>query len=301
MARLRGKYLRMLVQAFNQTKGVTDRDNGSVYYADGNFGSDTNDGLSWDTPFATLAIAFAASHANIASGSNRWARRNTIFIAGDSFEEDLVVFPQKTDVIGVGSYNGMSNGANILGNHAPVNAAMGTRFYNVNFEPVTAAVIMTLTGSNWGAEFHECSFKAAGTLVATCAIDATACAHLKIMNCEFLGAFTGDVIDVGAGHASNTVIQGNTIIGGADNGIVITGVATITGSRRGLIADNRISVADKVIDTRATSVFDCIGNDCISGEALGGSSYVIDLTFAARNCITGNDVSVYVPSLTTVA
>jgi len=273
---------------------------GTVYFVDGNCGNDASDGLSWDYPFKTLAQAFAVSHANIASGSTRRARRNTIFIAGDSFTETLIIFPQKTDVIGVGSYNG-HKGASIIGNHAPVNAAQGTRFINVNFEPLTAVDIMTLTGVNRGAEFIGCSFKAQDSgdsgIIAVSAIQATACPHLKVIDCEFIGAFTGDVIDIAAGAASSTVIKGNTIIGGANDGIVVSGIATISKGRRGLIADNYVSVAAKTIDTRATSVFDCINNRGISAEAVGGDSYVIDPTYAAGNIITGADAAITVPDL----
>ncbi|GAI52047.1 unnamed protein product, partial [marine sediment metagenome] len=116
------------------------------------------------------------------------------------------------------------------------------------------------------------------------AIDSTASPQLIISKCRFLGAFTGDVIDIGAGDISGTKIVDNEIIGGVNDGIVVSGVATIgTDSvggamSRGLIADNKIQVADKVIDTRTVSVFNCYNNVCISGEAIGASSYVIDLT-----------------------
>ena len=156
---------------------------------------------------------------------------------------------------------------------------------------------MTLTGATWGAEFIGCSFRAAGTLVAVSAIQSTGCPHLKVLNCEFIGAFTGDVIDIAAGDASSTVIRGNTIVGGANDGIVVSGVATVEGTRRGLIADNYIDVAAKTIDTRATSVFNCVNNRCISTNAVGATSYVIDPTFAAGNIVTGNDAAITVPDL----
>lgn len=266
---------------------------GTTYYVDGNSGNDGNDGLSWDFPFKTLAKAFAVSHADIARGSDRWARRNRINIAGDSFTEDLVAFPQKTDVVGMGSKDGFIT--NILGNHAPVNAAVGTRFINVGFEPVAADLIMDLVASTWGAEFWECLFKANGTLIATGAIRSTACPHVRIAGNEFLGNFSGDVIDIAAGAASGMRIEDNTITGGADNGIVVSGVATIAGNRRGTIARNFIEVADKIIDTRATSVFNVADNKGISGNALGATSYVVDLTFAVNNVFTGNDVSATIP------
>jgi hypothetical protein len=273
---------------------------GSTYFVDGNSGNDANNGSSWENAFKTLAVAFAASHADIARGADRWARRNTIYIAGDSFAEDLIIFPQKTDVIGVGSKDGYSM-ATILGNHVPANSAQGTRFINVGFEPVTAGIIMSLSASQWGAQFIGCEFRAAGTLVATQAILSTACAHVQIIDCDFIGAFTGDVIDIAAGHASGFKILENRIVGGANDGIVVSGVATITGSRRGLIARNIIDVAAKTIDTRATSVFSVVDNILISANAIGATSYVIDLTFAAKNILTGNDVSVGIPSWTTVA
>jgi len=271
---------------------------GSTYFVDGNSGSDSNEGSEWTKAFKTVGKAIAISHADMARGSDRWARRNTIFIAGDRFEEDLTTLPQKTDIIAVGSCDGFKR-AIIRGTHA-ITSGTGTRLIGVGFDASSAAAIVTLTGCS-GIEFIGCEFNATGSATATCAIDSTATIHLKIVDCNFIGAFSGDVIDIGAGAANGTRIVGNQIVGGADNGIVITGVATATDSQRGLIADNYIDVADIVIDTRATSVFACINNICISGEALGAGSYVIDLTFAAKNIITGNDVSVGVPSWTTVA
>ena len=267
---------------------------GTTYFVDGNSGNDGNDGLSWDTPFKTLAIAFAASHANIASGASRWARRNTIYIAGDSFEENLVILPQKTDVIGVGSKDGYPM-ANILGNHAPVNAGFGCRFMNVGFESVTAGIIMTLTGACWGAQFIECEFRAAGTLVATQAILATACRPIKILDCDFIGAFSDNVIEFGAGDVGGTIVQGNRIIGGANDGIMC-GATTVGGGRMGLIDSNIIQVADIVIDTGATSEFVVSNNTLISGENTGTSAFVIDLTFASGNYFTGgNDAAEMIP------
>lgn len=159
-------------------------------------------------------------------------------------------------------------------------------------------------GSN-GIEFHSCEFRAESNLdiVATRAIKATACVHMKVINCMFGGAFVNNYIDM-RGYIDGTVIEGNNMNGGADNGIMVTAAAALTndtGCTRGLIKNNFIQCADIVIDVNAISAFDVVDNICISGEALGALSYVIDLTYAARNCITGNDVSVYVPSLTTVA
>jgi len=286
------------VQLFGRDIAIGDG-SGTTYFVDGNSGNDGNNGTSWEDAYKTLAVAFAASHADIARGSDRWTRRNTIFIAGGWFTETLVAFPQKTDVIGVGSADGYK-GAGITGLTAPVNTAYGTRFINVNFRSVAAGALMTLTAATAGAEFHGCSFHGNGsTSAATTAIDATACNFLKVIGCDFTGAFTGDVIDIGPGAVDETTIQGNKIIGGANDGIVETGTATITGTRRGLIADNYISVAARPLVTNATSVFDVINNRLISAVALTTTAdvYVIDLSFASGNLVTGNGVQVRVPAI----
>lgn len=274
---------------------------GTSYFIDGNFGSDGNDGQSWESPFATFARSVVVSNVDIARGSDRWARRNTIYLAGDRLVEDITALPNKCDVIGVGSVDSFKGGT-LEGDHV-IASGVGTRFFNMGFEPGTSADMWTFsTAGSSGIEFHNCQFRAnRGGATAVSGIDVTNCINLKVIGCEFRGAFSADYIDIGAGAINGMIIKGNTMVGGADNGIMVTGTGTITGGQRGLIADNYIECADIVIDVNATSVFNVINNIGISGEALGGSSYVIDLTFAAKNLITGNDISVGVPSYTTVA
>ncbi|KKK54076.1 hypothetical protein LCGC14_3088390, partial [marine sediment metagenome] len=202
------------------------------------------------------------------------------------------------DVIGVGSADGYK-GAGITGNHLPVNSAMGTRFYNIAFRPLTAADIMTLTSSNQAVEFHGCVFDANGAATAVSAIDATASNFLKIRNCEFHGAFSGDVIDIGAGVADSTVIKDNIIMGGANDGIVFTGAPTVSGARYMLIADNLIQVALSVINDGGHAVCFIANNTCRSGTSIG-SAYTIDDDWGANNVIAATDEVKAVPQLTNV-
>ena len=270
---------------------------GSIYYCDGNSGNDSNDGLSWDTAKKTLASVFALSHADIARGSDRWARRNTVFIAGDRFTETLVAFPQKTDVIGVGSCDSFK-GAGILGNHAPVNTFYGTRFFNVNFFPAASGDIITLTSAGSGTEFHNCTFVGKwGAYTAPSAIDATAHPMMKIIGCKFNGAFSADVIDLGAGDISGLEIVGNTIVGGANDGIVATGTVTVAGSMSlGLIADNLIQVAGLTISDGNDNAINVMRNRLISAGASEAAAFEIDEGHAVDNVITYNDTtSVMVP------
>lgn len=268
---------------------------GKTYYVAGNYGDDTNDGSSWDKAFKTLAVAFAASNTNIAASSKGWAARNTIFISGDTFSETLTIFPNKADVVGVGSYDA-NDMAGITGNHVIANAGnYGTRFFNVMFHgAAVAGPIVTLASTSSGVQFIDCIFDApvSGT-TNTRAILATASPFLKVIGCQFRGPFSADFITFGNGEAGGTMILNNIMQDGADNGIMI-GSGT-TASWRGLIMGNLIQCADKFIDTQATSVFNVVDNVCISGEALGSSSYVIDLTYAVGNRVTGNDVSATIP------
>jgi len=268
---------------------------GREFFVAGNWGSDSNEGDSWDAPFLTLAAAITANNADVAADKYGWATRNRIYISADTTTETLVAFPNKCDVIGVGSYDA-NDMPGITGNHAPVNAGnYGTRFYNIFFHgAAVAGPIVTLASTSSGIQFIGCVFDApvSGT-TNTRAILATASPFLKVLNCTFRGPFSSDYITFGTGEADGTQIVGNLMQDGADNGIMI-GAGT-TASRRGLIMGNLIQCADKFIDTQATSVFNVVDNVCISGEALGSSSYVIDLTYAVGNRVTGNGVSATIP------
>lgn len=265
---------------------------GSTYFVDGNSGNDSKDGTTWKKAFKTLTKAFAVSHADMARGADRWARRNTIYIAGDTFVENLVAFPQKTDIIGVGSYDA-NDKPGITGTHAPVNTNIGCRFINVMFVGSSAAPIVTLTGATSGCQFVNCDFKFAGK--ATRAILATASPFLKVKGCKISGAFVNDYINFGTGEAGGTEIRDNIMAGGADNGVIL-GAGT-TSSYPSIIANNIIECADITLNTQATSVMLIVGNKLISGEAVGASSYVIDLTFANGNSLVGNDVCVMIPQV----
>lgn len=266
---------------------------GSVYYVEGNAGNDDWCG-SESEPFKTLAKAISVSNTNINQRS-RWAKRNTIYLYADTTTEDLVVFPNKCDVVGLGSYDANSK-PGITGHHVPANSSnYGTRFFNVWFKgKAVAGPIVTLASTTSGCQFIGCTFSAAvsGTC-STIGIQATASPFLKVIGCRFEGPFSTSYITFGTGEAGGTEIIGNTMQDAAAGG-VLTGSGT-TASWKGLIKSNFIQCAGKFIDTQATSVFNVVDNTCISAAALGSSSYVIDLTYAVGNRVTGNDVSATIP------
>ncbi|MDD2731351.1 MAG: hypothetical protein PHW33_04500 [Candidatus Portnoybacteria bacterium] len=209
----------------------------------------------------------------------------------------MVALAQKTDIVGIGSSDNYPK-ACIRGNHVPVNNAMGCRFFNVRFRPAASSDLVTLASTSGGSiEFHNCIFDAHySSYTAPSAIDTTASQYVKIIGCDFLGAFSGDVIDIGAGLINGLRIIGNNILGGADNGIVATGTMTADQGRNGLVADNYIQVADKVIDDGADTVLYCFNNVGVSAENAGASAYVITAGYGANNIITCGDGTVSVPS-----
>lgn len=272
---------------------------GREFFVSNNFGDDNNDGSSWDKAFKTLAAAITANNADIAADKYGWDSRNKIYLTAGTTTETLVAFPNKCDVIGVGSYDA-NDMPGITGNHAPVNAGnYGTRFFNILFHgAAVAGPIITLASTSSGIQAIECLFDApvSGT-TNTRAILATASPFLKVINCGFRGPFSADYITFGTGEAGGTQIIGNTMQDSAANGIVL-GSGT-TASWRGLIRNNFIQCAGITINTQATSVFNVADNNLISAAAVGAGSYVIDLSYASNNYLTGNDVSVVIPDIST--
>lgn len=269
---------------------------GNVFYCDGNIAAG-GDGKCWASASITLAAAIALSHADIAANRN-WARRNTIYLLADQLTESLVLWPQKTDIVGVGSDAGHAK-ATIKGVHSPAtNTYYSTRWYNVRFQPVgTGVTLITLTSGGSGTQFHQCTFIGIDS-AKNCAkaIDSTAHAYLVINDCDFLGEFSGDVIDLGAGAIEGLRITGNRIIGGANDGIVVTG--TLTHYKDTLIADNYIQVEEVTIDDGADGVA-IINNRCISRNGTyGAGTHVITIGDAVGNIVVDKDGVAYtIPDL----
>jgi len=281
----------------NEAGGVTA---GTDYYVDGNI-EFNGDGESWDTPYDNLTEALAASHADIADSTLRgWAKRNRIFVKGNKLEEDLDLFAQKTDIIGMGSCDAFM-GVGILGNHVPANTCLGTRFFNCNFFPVASEDIMTIGSTLSGLEFHNCRFVGAwnsgdGVKTAGAAIIVTGSPMGKIMDCTFEGAFSDAVIELVSGDLSGMKIVGNTIMGGVDAGIQVTGAVTVIGATSSImIRGNFVQVATVTIDDNANAGVFTIDNRCISAGAYGATSHVITVETACGNIVTGNNNTLDVP------
>jgi len=258
---------------------------GGDYFVDNNAGVDaTGDGMSWATAWKTLAKAITAVNAR--TGSSNYAARCRIFYKADSETVDLTALPQKTDIIGVGSCDAYPL-ASIKGNHVPIVEHLGCRFINVRFKPAADGILWTLTDASNGIGFIGCQFVGVESGKTTSsAISTTAVELLDVIDCNFDGAFSADVIAIGAGNASGLKIIGNTIRGAANDGIVIDTGATYTSvNSKALIKGNTIHCAGCTIkDVPDTAIV--VENDLISAAATGTASLDINIRLAARNWIT---------------
>lgn len=277
---------------------------GTIYYVEGNSGLDSCNGLSIDSPFKTLAKAIAVSNLDM-NRKARWARRNTIFLAADTTTETLVAFPNKCDIVGIGSYDANVK-PGITGNHAPVNAGnWGTRFINVWMKAVAvASPIITLVSSSSGCQFIRSTFDGAiGTV--TRAILATASPFLKVMDCDIFGLFATGYMAFGTGEAGGTLIEGNHMHGSA--GLGISTVTGTTASYQAIVKDNFISVTGSglIIDDDANGgagILYVVNNTGVNGATLtnaagGTGGFDVNLTRSVGNKLTGADITVNWPTI----
>lgn len=285
-------------KVFNQWGAVitpgANPSGGQDYYVDGNRAS-AGAGGSWDDALTTIAAAITLSNASIGSTPNRWwARRNRIFVCGDTLTENLVRFPTKCDVIGCGTYNGNKK-AGITGRHVPVSESYGTRWFNIHFQAIAhASPIHTLTNAASGVGFYGCDFDGtAGTM--TSAILSTAMPGLEIVDCDFYGTFVTSYVTFGAGEAGRARILNNRMLGTAAKGIVAPG--TTSASWMPLIQGNTIMATGKPIED-AASVFFVVNNRLMTDINIATTTdgYSFDLSSACGNILTGlNGVAATIP------
>lgn len=265
---------------------------GEIYYVENNAGSDSNDGKSWDTAFKTLAKAIAVNNTNIALSSKTWAARNTIYYKADTETVNLVAYPNKCDVIGVGSYDANTM-PGITGRHVPVNAGnYGTRFINIWFKGVAhASAIMTLASTSSGVQTIQCMFDATiGTI--TSAILATASPFLQVIDCVLRGAFATSFISFGTGEAGGALIKGNDMTGSLGKGIVLA--SGTTASWRMLAQENFMHCAGQWVDDDSdsgTGILYVVNNRAITDIdcATYGAGFDMNLLRASGNLQTGSN------------
>jgi hypothetical protein len=278
---------------------ISNVQQGIAFFVDDNAGLDTNDGLSWGTAVKTIAAAIALADDDIAK-TNHWNRRNRIYVDGGAYTESLVRFPEKTDIIGVGSTDWLGK-AKLIGVQVPATAVMGCRWFNMAFQNVTAAETVKLAASNHGAAFIDCDF--IGNATTTVGLLSTNNVDLIVKNCRFYaigdGSGTaGTALQLVGIQIAGTLTNINAqIIGNhirAAVGITVTG--SMTGG--GIIANNIIECTTLAIDDDSDLMF-VADNHWISA-ANHSASYDLEVTRCIGNLATGNGdgKTMYVPIIT---
>lgn len=272
---------------------------GEVYFVENNAGYDGNDGKSWNKAFKTLSVALAASHANIAAGSKGWAARNTIFLKGDSMDEDLTKLAQKTDIIGVGSCHDVPM-ARLEGHHVIQASSTenynGCRFFNIDFYSDGSEATMVIPTNHNGIEFHNCRFMAVG-VTPIHGIHVTAAVHrMKVINCKFVPDSAGRIFDTAAiltaGTCTGIEIIGNVIYGKI--GIHFSGSGDHFGC---FIKDNLIYATTLCIDDDSDKAI-IVNNRMISAANVGATAIDYNVKLAAGNILTGADDTMNIPTTT---
>ena len=274
----------------------------TIYYVDGNYGSDSQGGTGgWDNAMKTLSTALAASQADISSGAEGWAARNVILCKGDALDEDLVLLAQKTDVIGCGSYNANAKCA-LIGNHVPTgatNSGYGTRFFNMYFTGNAAGGdIWTLDSTVANLEFHNCEFRADTTTACTAAIVNTASGFMGLYGNEFNGLYTDATIEFATGGGFRGCRIVGNYIEGANNGIELhSGTTPSAGATLldGFIQDNVINVAVLTIDDNADIAY-VMNNYLFSAVNVEAEAVDLNKARAGGNYLITGELNILYPA-----
>lgn len=120
-----------------------------VYWVDADSGSDSNDGLSPDRAFSSIAAAITAN--NTAFGLDSDPQR-TMYIHSKTYTENLTTWPENCTMIGIGGK------VRIQGYHT-ISHTQNLRIHNIQFRSNQASVpILDVTGNCHGLTLDKCVF-----------------------------------------------------------------------------------------------------------------------------------------------
>ena len=258
---------------------------GKVYWVDKTTGSDSNDGLSPATAFASIAQATTVNNADV--GTNTY-NINTIYVNTASYAETLTAFPANANVISIGA------GTFLTGAQTSQAKLYNCHFYGFWFVGNTAAPIVTVSDNSQFVGFHNCTFAAGATT--TYGIQLNKVYEATIEGCKFLGnPLCPTAIYVTAIQLRTRIT--NNWIAATTNGILINnytgdygnlidnnfitrqsadpnsseqmayGIKMLkpTGTDKWLIARNSIEAVDAIYSATADTAFQ---NQCISNATV---------------------------------
>jgi len=126
-------------------------------------GSDENDGLTWDTAFATIAKAITISNNYINWSATPWAPNTEIHIAPGKYAENLTAMPYGASLIGHGDAFDADGERSVRikpasGSAISVTSIINSLIYNLNIQVADASDIISVTNFNNNQMIH-CSLQ----------------------------------------------------------------------------------------------------------------------------------------------
>lgn len=225
-----------------------------VYYVDGTYGSDANEGTSWERAFATIDYACGVagySHGTSAVSYTDKRKRTAVFIAPGHYNEGPLFTTYNTDIIGcIGGVPGKDYGVSINYDGAVTSTAVfgimgsGNVVANLHFycDFAGPAVYMANGDNNL---FTNCVVEGDGTNM-TYGFQMAGMKGCWIRDCVVEGAVTAGIYVAGGtdkyaidGGIENCQIHTNAT--GA-HGISVAGAGTLVASRSFRINHNFLDV-----------------------------------------------------------
>lgn len=282
---VRGVYLRKIRDAENRSRAVRD-DFARNLYVNGWDGSDSNDGLSWEKSFATMAKAFSV----VTDGA-------TIYLAGRVQEQ--ITAPQDVfDVKIIGTHNRPRHGT----------ADGVQQGYPAQWNPLvtgTATPNLTLREQGWTIEnilFDAPDAAACVKLSRTELAAAMDASHATFRNCRFVGGGTG--IEDAGGHFN--VLVENCIFQSLTNGITCssTSIAVplqwqilnneFNQNTNDIISSYNFSTIRKNIFHSAEPVINTVYNSAQGSYNAVVENYINDAVADYKGTVTGSATDIWV-------
>lgn len=152
-------------------------------------GSDNNDGLTWDTAFATIAKAISTANGYINWSASPWAPNIEIHIASGSYAENLTSLPYGGSLIGHGDAFDADGERGVRikpasGSPVDVNACINMLAYNINFESADTSRVFDAAILN-NVQLIHCRFAgAAEATTSTAGIYTNDSVMLTVRDCR---------------------------------------------------------------------------------------------------------------------
>ena len=171
-----------------------------AYYVNGDGGSDNYDGLTPQTPYATIAKAVTVSNGRL-NWTAPWGNRDVIYVYPHKYAENLTALPYGSSIVGVGTHLDYSvaaaAGCPVIqpasGVAVDVTSFLSSYLANIMFDGYNGQKCF-IAGSMNGCHLDNCQFIGE---TGTYAIEIeTEFAYSRITNCFFSSFTHGIYVDI---------------------------------------------------------------------------------------------------------